>query len=298
MLPLIEGTCKERELLDDVLLLVVTAIDDLRVSMKPFRIYQADAFASELFKGNPAAVVPLEKWLSDDLLQKIAIENNLSETAFYVSNGSGFDLRWFTPGFEVDLCGHATLATAHILFEQEGFPGDEVRFHTRVGELIVRKSEDGYVMDFPIDELKPLPIPDYLPQALATEVHEVYEGREDLLAIVSDQRTVETLDPDQHLLSKPDARGVIVSAAGDEVDFVSRCFFPKAGIPEDPVTGSAHTTMAAYWSPKLGKTKLKAKQLSARGGDVGVEVLGDRVLLTGTAKTFMKGEIYLPHANQ
>ena len=263
--------------------------------MKSYRIYQADAFASELFKGNPAAVMPLDEWLPDDLLQKIAIENNLSETAYYVPNGSGFDLRWFTPGFEVDLCGHATLATAHVLWEQEAFHGDEIHFQTRVGKLIVRKSEDGYVMDFPIDELKPMLCPDYLLQALATDVLELFEGREDLLAIVADQKTIENLDPDQALLSRPDARGVIVSAVGDDVDFVSRCFFPKAGIPEDPVTGSAHTTMAAYWSPKLGRTRMKAKQLSVRGGDVGVEVSGDRVLLTGKAKTFMKAEIYLPN---
>lgn len=260
--------------------------------MSTYKIYQVDAFASEIFKGNPAAVVPLKNWLSDELMQTIAIENNLSETAYYKPNGKGFDLRWFTPGFEVDLCGHATLATAHVLFEHEGFSEKEIHFQTRVGELIVKRTEEGYLMDFPIDELIPHSVPDWAPKALGCDILEAFEGREDWLLIVDNQSVVENLNPDQNLLSKPEARGVIVSASGDEVDFVSRCFFPKAGIPEDPVTGSAHTTMAAYWSPKLG-SKMKAKQLSARGGDVGVEVIGKRVLLTGTAKTFMIGEIFL-----
>ena len=262
--------------------------------MKRFTIYQADAFASEVFRGNPAAVMPLTDWLPDEVMQNLAIENNLSETAFYKPNAAGgFDLRWFTPGFEVDLCGHATLATAHILFEQESWSEEAIRFHTRVGELIVKRNADGYVMDFPLDELKPIAIPDYLPAALGVTVLELFEGREDLLAIVDNQGTIEGLSTDQTLLSKPEARGVIVSAPGRDVDFVSRCFFPKAGIPEDPVTGSAHTTMAAYWAPRLGKQKMNAQQLSSRGGDVGVEVAGERVLLTGRAVTYMKGEVFL-----
>lgn len=261
--------------------------------MPTYKIYQVDAFASELFKGNPAAVIPLKKWLSDELLQKIAIENNLSETAYFFPNEDGFNLRWFTPGFEVDLCGHATLATAHVIFEHEGFSKPEIKFQTRVGQLIVKRTSDGYQMDFPIDKLKSIPIPDYLPEALGTEVLELFDGREDWLAIVDNQTVIENMNTNQHLLSQPDARGVIVSAKGNEVDFVSRCFFPKAGIPEDPVTGSAHTTMAAYWSPKLNQTKMRAEQLSARGGSLGIEVIGERVLLTGQAVTFMKGEVYL-----
>lgn len=261
-----------------------------------FKIYQVDAFATEIFKGNPAAIIPLTEWLPDDILQKIAIENNLSETAYYLPNlsagaeGDGFHLRWFTPGFEVDLCGHATLATAHVLFEHEGFSEKEIKFQTRVGELIVKKTDEGYLMDFPLDNLKQLSVPDWLSESLHTEVLEVFEGREDWLAIVDNQTVIENLNPNMHLLSRPEARGVIVSAKGDEVDFVSRCFFPKAGIPEDPVTGSAHTTMAAYWAPKLGN-RMRAKQLSARGGDIGIEVVGERVLLTGQAKTFMEGKI-------
>ena len=260
--------------------------------MATHKIYQIDAFASEIFSGNPAAVIPFEQWPADETLQSIAIENNLSETAFYKPNGTGFDLRWFTPGFEVDLCGHATLATAHVLFEHEGFASEAIHFQTQVGELIVKRNQTGYEMDFPIDNLIPKPIPDWLSQALGCEIVEAFEGREDWLAIVPDQKAVENLNPDQVLLCQSESRGVIVSAKGDTVDFVSRCFFPKAGIPEDPVTGSAHTTMAAYWSPKLGTT-LRAQQLSARGGDIGVEVKGERVLLTGTAKTFMIGQIYL-----
>ena len=261
--------------------------------MPTFKIYQVDAFASELFKGNPAAVVPLQEWISDDLLQKIAIENNLSETAYYFPNDDGFNLRWFTPGFEVDLCGHATLATAHVIFEHENYTKPEIKFQTRVGELVVKKTADGYQMDFPIDNLTSIPIPDYLSEALGTKVYELFKGREDWLAIVDNQSTIEKLNPNQFLLSKPEARGVIVSAEGNEVDFISRCFYPKAGVPEDPVTGSAHTTMAAYWSSKLNKTKMRAKQLSKRGGSLGVEIRGQRVLLTGQAASFLRGEIYL-----
>lgn len=263
--------------------------------MPSYKIYQIDAFASQIFKGNPAAVIPLQEWFSDELLQTIAVENNLSETAYYKPNeeGKGFDLRWFTPGFEVDLCGHATLATAHVLFEHEDFSGKEIRFQTRVGELIVKKTEEGYLMNFPLDNLIPKSIPEWAAEALGVEVLAAFEGREDWLIIVDNQSVIEDLNPNQNLLMTPEARGVIVSAPGDEVDFVSRCFFPKHGIPEDPVTGSAHTTMAAYWSPKFGKTKMKAKQLSKRGGDLGVEVVGDRVLLTGTAKTFMIGDVFL-----
>lgn len=264
-------------------------------TMNTHKIYQVDAFASEIFKGNPAAVVPLGDWLPDDVLQNIALENNLSETAFYRPNDEGFDLRWFTPQFEVDLCGHATLATAHVLFKHEGFsnPEQRIRFQTRVGELIVRPTEKGYLMDFPIDELIPHAVPKWTTDALGCEVLEVFEGREDFLAIVNDQTAIEQLNPDQTLLTRPECRGLIVSAPGRQVDFVSRCFFPKAGIPEDPVTGSAHTTMAAYWSPKLG-AKLQAQQLSARGGDIGVDVVGSRVHLSGSAKTFMIGEFFLP----
>lgn len=260
--------------------------------MPTHKLYQVDAFATEIFKGNPAAVVPFEEWPSDQMLQSIAIENNLSETAFYKPNGNGFDLRWFTPGYEVDLCGHATLATAHVLFEHQAFTGEEIRFQSRVGELVVKRTADGYLMDFPIDRIQQHPAPDSVSKAFGCEILESFQGREDYLLIVENQATVETLQPDQAMLLKTRCRGFIVSAPGDKVDFVSRCFYPSAGIPEDPVTGSAHTTMAAYWSPIMG-SKLRAKQLSARGGEIGVEVIGDRVHLTGSATTFMAGEIYL-----
>ena len=254
-------------------------------------IYQADAFTSELFRGNPAAVCPLDKWLPDATLQAIAAENNLSETAFFVPKGKDFHLRWFTPAIEVDLCGHATLATAHVLFQHLGYRDPSINFHTRSGLLSVSCQEGHYIMDFPTDMLEPALAPKVLAEALQVTPHEVFAGREDFLVVLGSETEVEALSPDFRLLRQVKGRGVIVTAPGDSVDFVSRCFFPNAGIDEDPVTGSAHTTLTPYWAERLGKQELLARQISRRGGEVKCTMLGERVALAGKAVTYMVGEI-------
>lgn len=262
------------------------------------RLFQVDAFTPTALAGNPAAVIPLEAWLEDALLQALAIENNLSETAFLVPEGDGWRLRWFTPGGEVDLCGHATLATAHTLWNELGETREELRFATRSGELTVRADEDGYRMDFPAQP------PEEVPLRLREAAAEVVAGlgaeprellvSEDWVAIYDNADTVAQLRPDGARLARVGLRGVLASAPGGEHDFVSRCFFPALGIPEDPVTGSAHCQLAPYWAERLGRTQLRARQISARGGDVGCEVRGGRVELTGQAVTFLRGEIELP----
>ena len=256
-------------------------------------IYQVDAFTNALFKGNPAAVCPLEDWLPDEQLLAIAAENNLSETAFFKPNGNAFDLRWFTPGVEVDLCGHATLATAHVLFQHLGFKEGIIDFHSKSGLLQVTQQDNGYQMNFPADSLESTPVPTAILKALGFPPKEIYKGKDDYLVIVTDQSIIESLAPDFRALVELNARGVIVSAPGKEVDFVSRCFYSPTGIDEDPVTGSAHTTMMPYWSKKLAKQELLARQLSKRGGQVGCRLDGDRVYLTGQAVTYLIGQIYL-----
>ncbi len=260
-------------------------------------IYQVDAFADAVFTGNPAAIVPLDAWLTDEIMQKIAMENQLSETAFFVRTESGFDLRWFTPVFEVDLCGHATLAAAHVIFSELGTAGEEIVFETRSGVLKVENVSGGYRMDCPVDEISVVS-DDQVSSALGISVVELYRGKDDFLAVVANEGEVRALTPDFRRLAELDARGVIVTAradAADNCDFVSRCFFPKYGIDEDPVTGSAHKTMAPYWSGELGRRKLRALQISLRGGQVGCEVVGSRVALSGSAVTFLRGEIEVPH---
>lgn len=257
-------------------------------------IYQVDAFTNELFAGNPAAVCPLKTWLPDKKMQKIAAENNLAETAFFVKNGDHYDLRWFTPAVEVDLCGHATLATAHVLFQHLNYEEKELRFQTRVGELKVRRSGDWYTMNFPTDDIQLVENPpENLLKALNVTAKAIYIGREDYLVIVDNQEVVENCTPDFRLLGSIGGRGVILSAEGTEVDFISRGFFPAAGIDEDPVTGSAHTTLVPYWTKQLDKTSLTARQLSQRGGFIKCDYLGERVELSGQAVTYLKGEIYV-----
>ena len=215
-------------------------------------LYQVDAFTDSIFKGNPAAVCPLEYWLPNDTMQQIAMENNLSETAFFLKNGRNFDLRWFTPAIEVDFCGHATLATAHVLFEHLKYSEEKVIFQTRSGQLEVSREDDWYTLNFPTDEIQPVSNP---PEALLNSLNiaakEIFKGKEDYLVIVDNQTIVANCQPDFRLLASIGGRGVIVSAQGESVDFVSRGFFPAAGIDEDPVTGSAHTTLTPYWSKKL-----------------------------------------------
>ena len=256
-------------------------------------IYQVDAFTNQLFGGNPAAICPLTKWLPTETMQKIALENNLSETAFILPEGDGYHIRWFTPAIEVDLCGHATLATAHALYAEMGYEGEQVVFNSRSGLLTVSKTGDLYTMNFPTDELKAVPIPNEITTALGVQPMEVFRGKDDYLAIFDNQATIENFTPDFKILGQLKARGIIASAKGDAVDFISRCFFPAAGIDEDPVTGSAHTTMTPYWAKKLNKTKLSARQLSARGGVLECEHLGDRVNISGQAVTYLRGTISL-----
>lgn len=252
--------------------------------------YQVDAFATHVFKGNPAAVCPLDNWLKDELLQAIAEENNLSETAFFVPTETGFNLRWFTPVKEVDLCGHATLATAHVIFEILGHTEPTIIFETRSGNLCVEKDGNQLKMDFPALALTPCEVSETLVKAIGVCPIEVLVA-DDYVAVFDNEAIVRAITPNQSLLSQLDLRGVIVTAPGSDVDFVSRFFAPKIGIPEDPVTGAAHCKLAPYWAGKLGKSTLSAKQVSKRGGSLTCEVKADQVILYGSAVTFMEAEI-------
>jgi len=257
-------------------------------------IYQADAFTDKLFGGNPAAICPLDEWLPDQTMQKIAVENNLAETAFFVKNEIGYKLRWFTPEYEIDLCGHATLASAHILFTELGFEGDAIYFDTvKAGNLIVTKNGDKYTMDFPSRPAIHIEPPVGLIEALGEELPKEVLRSRDYFLVYETENEIKDISPDFFALSKMDTVGVIVTAPGNEVDFVSRFFAPGAGIPEDPVTGSAHCNLIPYWAEKLGKSKLHAYQLSARKGELWCELKGDRVLISGKAVTYLKGEIFV-----
>jgi PhzF family phenazine biosynthesis protein len=254
------------------------------------RQYQIDAFATQSFEGNPAAICPLESWLEDDLLQAIAEENNLSETAFFVPSENGFKLRWFTPVKEVDLCGHATLAAAHVIFEILGYAKQIIAFETRSGELTVEKNGKLLRMEFPASPPKLNEIPELLVKGLGQRPTEVLAA-DDYMAVFDSEGTIRAITPNHEVLGQLDLRGVIITAPGVDVDFVSRFFAPKYGIPEDPVTGSAHCELAPYWANKLGKNTLTAKQVSKRGGNLICEVVGNHVLLSGHAVMFSEGEI-------
>ncbi len=260
--------------------------------MMTIPIYQADAFTDKLFGGNPAAICPLEEWLPDETMQKIAVENNLAETAFFVKNDGGYKLRWFTPEYEIDLCGHATLASAHILFTGLLCNQEEIHFETvKAGTLIVKKDGGKYTMDFPSRPPIHIEPPIGLIEALGEKQPvEVLRSR-DYFVVYESEDDIKEISPDFFALSKMDTVGVIVTAPGKKVDFVSRFFAPGAGIPEDPVTGSAHCNLIPYWADKLGKNKLHACQLSARGGELWCELKGERVLISGNAVTYLKGEI-------
>jgi len=253
-------------------------------------IYQVDAFTEKLFRGNPAAVCPLEKWLDEDLMQSIAAENNLSETAFYVRRGNGFEIRWFTPKVEIDLAGHPTLATAHVIFNHRGYNGDEITFFSKRGELKVTKMNDMIQLDFPAAEPKKVSPPEALINGLGKTPKEVLKSR-DYLAVFDSEKEVLSLKPDFPTLSKLDCLGIIATANGERSDFVSRFFAPNAGINEDPVTGSAHTLLIPFWAKQLKKNKLHALQVSERGGELFCEFNGDRVYIGGKAVTYLIGEI-------
>jgi PhzF family phenazine biosynthesis protein len=257
-------------------------------------IYQADAFTDQLFGGNPAAICPLKEWLPDEVMQQIAKENNLAETAFFVKTVNGFALRWFTPEYEIDLCGHATLASAHILFTELAYNGDAIHFETvKAGVLTVKKDGNKYTMDFPSRPPIPIEIPNGLTEALGKQPIAMLRSR-DYFVVYETEDDVSDIAPDFAALSKMDTVGVIITAPGKKSDFVSRFFAPGAGIPEDPVTGSAHCNLIPYWAKILGKDKLHAYQLSARKGELWCELKGARVLMSGKAVTYLKGEIYLP----
>ncbi|MGI9549814.1 MAG: PhzF family phenazine biosynthesis protein [Aurantibacter sp.] len=258
-------------------------------------LYQIDAFAENLFSGNPAAVCILDAWLDEPTMQCIAMENNLAETAFLVKNPENYEIRWFTPEVEVDLCGHATLASAYVLFRFFEVDATHLEFYSpRSGILKVEKGDGGYlIMDFPSDETILVDELDAIAKAIGIAPTKTIKGKTDYLLIYNSQKEIEQISPDFHLLNQLDCRGVIVSAPGDEVDFVSRFFAPQSGIPEDPVTGSAHTTLTPYWSEVLGKNKMMAKQLSSRGGDLRCEFLGERVKIAGKAVLYMVAEIKL-----
>lgn len=257
-------------------------------------LYQVDAFSDVLFHGNPAAVVPLDAWLPDEVMQAIAEENNMAETAFYVRKNDHYHIRWFTTVCEVDLCGHATLATAHVLFHHEGHIGEQVIFDSRSGPLGVRRDGDRLVLDFPVDVLHPVVLPEGLARALGCAPRETFRGKDDLLLVYGKQADIAAMDPDFSLIARIPCRGVIVTAPGDHVDFVSRFFGPQSGIPEDPVTGSAHTTLVPYWAKVLDKTAFSAQQISKRGGTLQCTLLGDRVAIAGHAVTYLRGTVTVP----
>ncbi|HKZ65957.1 MAG TPA: PhzF family phenazine biosynthesis protein [Chitinophagaceae bacterium] len=258
------------------------------------KLYQVDAFANKLFGGNPAAVIPLKKWLPDELMQKLAMENNLAETVFFVPSKKGaadYDIRWFTPVLEINLCGHATLASAFVLFNILKDKKRSVTFHSKSGLLTVKNKKNGLLMDFP--NWKPEMINEYpagLKEALGVnEIVAVYKYR-DLLVELNKEEDVATARPDFTALKKTGEK-IIITAPGKTVDFVSRFFAPIAGIDEDPVTGSAHSQLIPFWSEKLSKVVMRAKQLSQRGGDIYCEQNGDRVVMGGKCVFYMKGEI-------
>lgn len=256
------------------------------------RLFQVDAFAEHPFEGNPAAVVPLDGWLDESLLQSIAEENHLSETAFFVPEKVGYELRWFTPEAEVDLCGHATLAAAHVLFTHLGHSGERIAFSTRSGMLEVVREDGGYSMDFPSLPAGEIESPVQLVEALGATPEKVFMAS-DLIAVFATEEHIRAINPDFAALGKLPGRGVLVTAPGSNCDFVSRCFFPGLGVNEDPVTGSAHCELAPLWAQRLGRDSLLARQLSQRGGFVRCTAKGERVVLSGRAVDYLIGEIRL-----
>ena len=255
------------------------------------KYYIVDAFADKLFSGNPAGVCLLDEWLEDEIMQNIAAENNLAETAFVVKREKYYDLRWFTPNMEIDLCGHATLASAFVVtnFLDKGI--SDMDFHTKSGVLSVKKIDDLFEMDFPSRKPEQLVVTPQMTQAAGVPVLEAHLSR-DMLFLLENESQVQNLQPDFNLIAKlPECFALIVTAKGDSVDFVSRFFAPNAGVPEDPVTGSAHSTLIPFWAERLNKDKMIAKQLSKRGGTLYCQNHGERVRIAGYAVLYLQGEI-------
>jgi PhzF family phenazine biosynthesis protein len=257
-----------------------------------FSIYQVDAFANRLFAGNPAAVCPLEDWLPDATMQAIAAENNLSETAFFVPRGDDYDLRWFTPTLETDLCGHATQASGFVVMNRLAPQKSMVRFHTKSGPLMVTRQGDQFAIDLPAQPPSPCTMPPQFVAALGHKPAAILAAKK-YLALYDREADVAALAPDTAALREIDRDGVIVSAPGRDCDFVSRYFAPHAGIPEDPVTGSAHSTLVPYWAKRFGKTRLHARQISQRGGELFCELRGDRVVMAGRVALYLEGKIHV-----
>ncbi len=258
------------------------------------KIYHVDAFTNSVFSGNPAAVCPLNEWLSDDIFQNIAMENNLSETAFYVLQNNQYEIRWFTPTIEVDLCGHATLATAFVLFNHENYRENIIHFHSPgSGELTVTKKGDLLTLNFPTDKYEAIELSNELIACFDKKPLSAFKGKTDYLLVFNTEEEIHTIIPSFEEILKLNARGVIVTAKGDHVDFISRFFAPQTGVNEDPVTGSAHTTLTPYWAKELGKNELTAIQLSPRKGYLQCKNLNDRVEISGQGKLYLKGEIFL-----
>lgn len=255
------------------------------------KLFQLDAFCEGPFTGNPAAVVPLSSWPADDWMQNVAMENQLSETAFLVPEGEGFRIRWFTPGLEVDLCGHATLASAAVIWEKMGWGGESLTFQSRSGPLHVFRERDLYILNFPSDDIRQVDHNPELVKAIGKEPLEEWEGTSDSMLVFRNEDEVLAIRPDFEALKVCSDRGVIVTAPGDSVDFVSRFFCPNAGINEDPVTGSAHTSLTPYWNQKTGKKNMIARQLSSRGGKLFCEYLQERTQIAGNVNFFLEGKI-------
>ena len=260
--------------------------------MTEIPIYQVDAFASRVFTGNPAAVCPLDAWLPDAVMQGIALENNLAETAFLVKRGADaeYDLRWFTTVYEVDLCGHATLASAYVVANHLDGGAAEIKFHSRSGLLTVTREAELYTLDFPVLPPKRIDGDPAIAEALGATPKEIWDQKQ-MMAVFESEAEVAALAPDMTKLAAIETRGVIATAPGDGCDFVSRYFAPRGGNPEDPVTGSAHCISTPYWAAQLGKNKMNARQISARGGELEVELRGERVRISGRVVPYMEGRI-------
>ena len=256
------------------------------------KMYQVDAFTNKLFSGNPAAVVILESPINESVMQSIASENNLSETAFVSIHESPISIRWFTPSIEVDLCGHATLASARILFDYyPKLAREEIKLDSKSGTLTVKKVDDGLCLNFPTDQPVVMESDPLFMDILGIEPLKLLRGKDDYLAVFKHQKQIEDMQPNFSLLKKVDARGLVISAPGDEADFVSRCFYPEAGIEDDPVTGSAHTMLTPYWAKELNEDELEAHQLSKRGGKLNCRLANDRVFISGSSVIFFEGII-------
>jgi len=253
-------------------------------------LYQVDAFASKLFEGNPAAVCPLDEWLSDEVMQLIAAENNLSETAFFAPVGTGYHIRWFTPTSEVNLCGHATLASAYVLFKLLGYKRDRIEFNSKSGILSVTRDNEWLTMDFPAQPPVLCDIPEEIVKAFHVEPIECLKS-EDFIVVFEREKDVESANPDYSQLMKLDLRGVAITAKSNNWDFVARFFAPKYGVFEDPVTGSAYTQLVPYWASKIGSKRFRVKQVSSRGGELSCEMAGDRVYISGKAVKYLEGKI-------